>query len=118
MKMDSSFLRLRTSEALIYIDRGIKIEINSFTDPVASNIQLTDPDILEKMKGYKLSKNQVLSAYRSKTMLLKLKDELNVLAGTYFNREEAKKIIDRLNKEIQKAKISVGATSFKLEELK
>lgn len=118
MKMDSSFLRLRTSEALIYIDRGIKIEINSFTDPIASNIQLTDPDILEKMKSYKLSKNQLLSAYRSKTMLLKLKDELNVLAGTYFNREEAKKIIDRLNKEIQKAKISVGATSFKLEELK
>jgi len=58
----------------------------------------------------------VLSAYRSYAILLALKYEINIWASTYLSREDAKKVIDRFNKEILKAKISTGATSFKLKD--
>lgn len=116
-KDDTTFLRLRKSEAFVFLNRGIHIEVNSYTDPVKSNMEVS-PEFAERMSSYKLSKNQILSAYRSASVLLKLKDELNVLAGAYLPREEAKKVIDRLNGAIAKTKISVGATSFKLDELK
>jgi hypothetical protein len=40
-----------------------------------------------------------------------------VLAGRYLDRETAKVVIDRLNKEMGAAKISIGPTSIKLSEL-
>ena len=46
-----------------------------------------------------------------------MKSELNLLAGKYFSREEAKFIIDRLNREINKVKINAGATSIKQSDL-
>jgi len=69
------------------------------------------------MKHYKLSKNDILSAYRSAEILKKLKGEINILAGTFLGREEAGIVIDRFNKEYAKARISIGATSIKLSEL-
>ncbi len=117
-KMDSNFVRLRKSEVFINLSRDILVEINSYTDPVSSNISVSNEEILKKMTDYKLSKNQVLSAYRSATILFKLKEELNVLAGKYFSREDAKNIIDRLNKKIASTKIVVGSTSIALEEFK
>jgi hypothetical protein len=57
-----------------------------------------------------------LSAYRSREVLLTLKKELNELAGVYLTREEAKIVIDRLNKEIDNARIFVGRTSFPLKD--
>ena len=117
-KMDTNFVRLRKSEVLINLNRDILLEINSFTDPVSSNIKVSNEEISKKMTTYKLTKNQILSAYRSATILFQLKEELNVLAGKYFNREESKKIIDKLNKEISKTKIVVGFTSIDLEEFR
>jgi hypothetical protein len=49
---------------------------------------------------------------------MQLKDELNVLAGTYLDRQTAKIVIDRLNNEIAKTKITVGKASFKINQLK
>lgn len=117
-RMDSTFARLRKSEVLINLNRGVLLEINSYTDPVASGITISNEEIKEKMEDYQLTKNQVLSAYRSYAILVKLKEELNVLAGRYFSREEAKTLIDKLNNEIQKVKIVVGATSIPMEEFK
>jgi hypothetical protein len=117
-KMDTNFVRLRKSEVLINLNRDVLLEINSFTDPVSSNIKVSNEEISKKMTTYKLTKNQILSAYRSATILFQLKEELNVLAGNYFNREESKKIIDKLNKEISKTKIVVGFTSIGLEEFR
>lgn len=113
-KMDSTFVRLRKSEVLIHIDRSITLEINSFTDPVASSINITNDEIIAAMSKYKLSKNDILSAYRTAAILNTLKSELNVLAGKYMNREEAKIVIDKFNKLWLKTKINVGRTSFKL----
>jgi len=113
-KMDSTFMRLRKSEVLIHIDRAITMEINSFTDPVSSSINITDEEITTAMSKYKLSKNDILSAYRTATILNTLKSELNVLAGKYLTREDAKIVIDRFNKLWEKTKINVGRTSFRL----
>ncbi len=116
-KMDTTFVRLRRSEVLINLDRKIQLEVNSFTDPVKSNIQISESTILDAMKKYQLTKNQILSGYRSAEILLQLRDEMNVLAGTYFDRVNAKIIIDRLNTEINNTKITIGPASFKVNQL-
>lgn len=116
-KLDSTFQRLRKTEVLINLSRKITLEVNSYTDPVKSNLKVSESSILEAMKKYQLTKNQVLSAYRSAQVLLQLKDEMNVLAGQYFDREKAKIIIDRLNTEVNNAKITVGPASFKVNQL-
>ena len=66
---------------------------------------------------YKLSKNDILSVYRTATILKKMKQEINLLAGTYLDRTNAKIVIDRFNKEMSKVKISVGITSIRLSDL-
>lgn len=115
-KMDSSFVRLRKSEVLIHIDRAITMEVNSFTDPVSSSLSISNEEILSVMSKYKLSKNDILSAYRTATILKTLKTEINVLAGKYLNREEAKIVIDRFNKQWLKTRINVGRALFKVED--
>ncbi|MDP4866802.1 MAG: hypothetical protein NWR53_09095 [Crocinitomicaceae bacterium] len=116
-RQDATFQRLRVSEIFIQLNRSILVEINSYTDPVSSSITVTNADQLALMKQYKLSKNDLLSAYRSAEILRKLKTEVNYLAGTFLGREEAGIVIDRFNKEFAKARISIGATSIKLSEL-
>lgn len=116
-KFDSTFVRLRKSEVLIHIDRGILLTVNSFTDPVRSSLDVSNETITAAMVKYKLSKNDVLSAYRSASILRELKNEINVLAGRYLKREEASIVIDRFNKELDKVRVSVGSTSFKWSAL-
>lgn len=117
-RSDSAMLRLRRSEMFIHLNRAIRVEINSYTDPVKSNIEISNAAITALMNKYKLSKNDVLSAMRTATILNKLKDEINLKAGTYLNREDAKLVIDRFNKEWLKTKITIGQTSIKLADLK
>ncbi|MFN6013258.1 MAG: hypothetical protein ACK47F_01035, partial [Flavobacteriales bacterium] len=78
---------------------------------------ISDASLTELMTKYRLSKNDILSAMRTATILNKLKEEINVTAGTYLSREKAKLVIDRFNKEWAKTRISVGQTSIKLTEL-
>jgi hypothetical protein len=115
---DSTFERLRRSELYVDLRRGIHVDINSYTDPVKSALKITNPEILEAMSKYKLSGNDLLSALRTATILTKFKEEINYLAGTYLDREKAKIVIDRFNKEFARTRISVGSTSFKMSELK
>ena len=117
-KMDSTYVRLRKSEVLIKMDRSIELEINSFTDPVASSLKIDNDEISANMSKYGLSKNDILSAYRTNAILQQLKVEINVLAGKYLSREDARIVIDRFNKTFEKTKVSVGRTSFKQEDLK
>jgi hypothetical protein len=117
-RMDSTYLRLRKSELFVSLDRDISVEVNSYTDPVGSALKIDDAAILELMAKYKLSKNDILSVYRTATILKKMKQELNVYAGVYLDRVKAKQVIDRFNKEMNKVKINVGITSIKLNSLK
>jgi hypothetical protein len=112
-KMDSSYAHLRLSEVMINLGREITLEINSYTDPVVSNLKLEDGSLTNQMMDNNWSKNEMLSAMRTLTILQKLKEEVNTMAGLYLTREEAKIVIDRFNKAVQKAKISVGKSSLK-----
>jgi hypothetical protein len=114
-KSDSIYSQLRRSELFVHMDRGIALEINSYTDPVKSNLDLTSKDVFTNvMAKFSLSKNDILSAYRSYAILNQFKTEMNVLAGKYLSREQARIVIDRFNKKMAKSKITVGRTSFKL----
>lgn len=115
-KMDTSFVRLRFSELFIQLDRSITIEVNSFTDPVKSDFKSNNAIITSLQSQFKLSNNDILSAYRSYSLLKKFKDEINYLAGVYMTREEAKIVIDRFNREYEKVKIGIGPTSVKITE--
>jgi hypothetical protein len=116
-KMDSSNLRLRSTQVNIFLNRGILLEINTFTDPVKTNLKAPNQSIQTELNKYHLSGNDYLSALRTAAVIQKLKTELNVLAGTYLSREEAKIVIDRLNKQLDNAKVSCGPTSFRWQEL-
>ncbi|TSJ42272.1 hypothetical protein [Fluviicola chungangensis] len=116
-KMDSSNLRLRSTQVNIFLNRGILLEINTFTDPVKTNLKAANESIQNELNKYHLSGNDYLSALRTATVIQKLKTELNVLAGTYLSREDAKIVIDRLNKQLEGVKVSCGPTSFKWQEL-
>lgn len=110
------FKRLRVSDVKIDINRKISFIVNSYTDPVKSNFIAPSELILSKQKQYGWTNNEVLSAYRSYTILLMLQKELNILAGKYLERNEAKIVIDRLNKSISKVNITVGKRSLKLKD--
>ncbi len=115
-KTDSTFVRLRRSELFVHIDRSIVMEVNSYTDPVQSNLEIKNNNILNQMSKYRLSKNDILSAYRASAILKQFKKEVNVLAGGYLSRENAKIVIDRFNHKINNARISIGKTSIKISE--
>ena len=99
------------------MDRSISLSVNSYTDPVKSSITVSEDVLQSAMTKYKLSKNDILSAYRTATIMRALKKEVNVLAGKYLSREDASVVIDRFNKVWAKTKVSVGSTSFKLSNL-
>lgn len=116
-KEDETYKRLRLSEVLVNIERDIVVEVNSFTDPVKSNFHAPKATIENLKAQYKLSNNEILSVYRSAEILKKLKEEINLLAGIYLKREEAKIVIDKFNRQFDKVRISVKATSIKMSEL-
>lgn len=115
-KMDSSFLQLRKSELFINMGRNIQVNVNSYTDPVRSSITISSETINSSMTKHGLSKNDILSAYRTHAILMAFKNEINVLAGRYLSREQASIVIDRINKQLDKTRIAVGRTSFKLSD--
>lgn len=116
-KENEVYKRLRLSEVMINIERDIIMEINSFTDPVKSGFNIPKASIESMKAQYKLSNNEILSAYRSAAILKKFKEEISVLAGAYMTREEAKIIIDRFNRQFEKTRISVGPVSIKITDL-
>jgi hypothetical protein len=114
--MDTSMVRLRTTQISLFINRGLFLEINTFTDPVKTTIQKTG-EISEQLADFQLSDNDYLSALRAASVIQQLKSELNILAAAYLSREEAKIVIDRMNKTLDATKVSCGPISFKWQEL-
>lgn len=114
--LDESMVRLRTTQISLFINRGLFLEINTFTDPVKTNIPKPE-NHKNLLAEFQLSDNDYLSALRAARVIQKLKSELNVLAGTYLAREEAKIVIDRLNKTLDATRISCGPISFKWLDL-
>jgi len=116
-RMDSTMIRLRSTRVAIDLNRGVLIQVNTFTDPVRTNLKPTDLGIASTMQKFGLTGNDYLSAMRTAAVIQQLKGELNVLAGTYLTREQAKVVIDKMNKAFDGMRVSCGATSFKWQEL-
>lgn len=113
-KMDSTFRDLRRTEMYITLNRGVTLEVNSYTDPVHSNVKVDNPDMMEQFTKLGLTENEILSVMRTYSVLVKMKEEINYLAGIYMTRPEAKIVIDRFNKTLSKQRISVKTGSVKL----
>lgn len=114
-RADSSFSNLRISYLYVDINRGIQIRFNSYTDPVRSNF-VPSESIKKIQIENKLTNNDILSAYRTYTIIHKFNREINQLASRYLSREDAKIVIDRLNKSLKKLKITVGNCSIPQHE--
>ena len=54
-KMDSTFLRLRKSELMIHVQREIVVEVNSYTDPVKSNLKISLNNQLSTISSFTTS---------------------------------------------------------------
>lgn len=115
-KKDSSFIRLRCAQVFVQIGREIHLEVNSFNDPVASIFSGASELVRYKQASFRLSNNDLLTAYRSKEIALKLNMELNTLAKAYLSKDESEVVIDRLNKQIDESRIIVGQTSFLIKD--
>lgn len=114
---DSSYAKLRKTAMYVQTDRRVVFEIESFTDPLKSAIDIKNKNLLEFCKKYDLTKNDVLSALRTKSVMIQLQDEFIKWVAKNYEAEKARFIIDRFNNEFQKTKIQIGKTSIKPKEL-
>jgi hypothetical protein len=116
-KNDSVYSRLRKTALYVQTFNKLEIEVESFTDPVKSSFQITNKNLLEIAKKHQLSKNDLLSGFRTKSVLLRFQDEYIKWVGKNYDAEKAILIIDRFNQEFQKTKITIGTVSIKIKEL-
>lgn len=115
-KFSDDFRLLRATEVFMLVEREVKLIINSYTDPVKSNFIPPNQAVKKKAIQYNWSNNQLLSAYRTYTVLKQLQNELNIWAGNLLEREEAVVVIDRINKNIEKSSITIGNRSLKFKD--
>jgi hypothetical protein len=113
----SDYKNLRQTSLTIDIKEQITIDVNSFTDPVRTNFTPNSEQLSKWLSQGKVSHNDALSVYRTAAVLMALKKELMYFAGEYLDRENTSKVIDYLEAEFGKAKISVGNNSVKLSSL-
>jgi hypothetical protein len=108
-RADSLFASLRKTNLFMKVDRLIYFRIDSYTDPVISNLVVKNHNkIQELITSGKITKNDALSAFRSVAVMNQLKLELNINASKYLSQEKAKKLIDQLNSSIEKSRVKVG----------
>jgi hypothetical protein len=116
-RLSQEFKRLRSSNLFIKIDRELTIKVNSFTDPVVSNLDLEGLRLTEIAEVHLLSKNELLSAMRCISLIYKLKEELTNQATTHLNQADSKKFIDKLDGALQKSKIQIGNVYIRLKDI-
>lgn len=114
---DSINAKLRKTALYVQTDRRVVFEIESFTDPLKSAIDIKNKNLLELCKKYNLTKNDILSALRTKSVMIQLQDEFIKWVAKHYDAEKARVIIDRFNDEFQKTKIQIGVVSIKPKEL-
>jgi hypothetical protein len=114
----NEYKRLRKTELFLKADRNIAIKIESFTDPVVSNLVLKNSKFQDLVEKKKLSKNDILSAYRSIAVLNELKLEFHILCSQYLPQDRAKTIIDVFNSSLEKSMIQVGNESLRMKDFR
>ena len=117
-RLSGDFKRLRKTELLVKADRNIAIKIESFTDPVVSNILIKNAKFQDLIDKKKNTKNDLLSAFRSIAVLNELKLEFHILCSQYLPQDRAKTIIDVFNNSLEKSIIQVGNESLKMKDFR
>jgi hypothetical protein len=116
-RTDSTYARLRKTAMYIQTNHKLIIEIESFTDPVRSGITINNKTLSDVAVKNNLSKNDLLSGLRTKTVMTTFQDEYIKWVANHYDANHARIIIDRFNNEFQKTRIRVGGINFKPKEL-
>lgn len=109
-----NFKSLRHSALQIKINRSLIIHVESSTDPVVSNLNTSAFPVESLLKTYGLSRNELLSILRTRSIMLQVKNELISICPNYLNTSLAKKFIDQLEDSVEHSKYHVGRTTLKL----
>lgn len=112
------FKSLRNTTIQIKLNRSLQIRIASTTDPVKSNVVSEHFDTHAFCQTNDISKNELLSALRTRSMLIQLRKELVQYATVYLTNAEAKKFIDALDNAIQKSTMKIGIKPIKLPKIR
>jgi len=112
------FKSLRNTTIQIKLNRSLQIRIASTTDPVKSNVVSEHFDTDAFCQTNDISKNELLSALRTRSMLIQLRKELVQYATVYLTNVEAKKFIDALDNAIQKSTMKIGIKPIKLPKIR
>lgn len=117
-RQQKEFSDLRKTVLYLKVDRMVNVKIDSYTDPVQSNLVVKSSRIQELINEGKISKNDALSAYRSLAVLNQLKLELNVQASKHLEPENAKRLIDQMNNAIEKSRVKIGNEYLRIKDFK
>ena len=117
-RLSADYKRLRKTELLLKADRNIAVKIESFTDPVVSNLAIKSTKFNDLEEKRKITKNDLLSAYRSVAVLNQLKLEFHILCSQYLPTDRAKTIIDLFNSSLEKSLIQVGNESLRMKDFR
>jgi hypothetical protein len=109
-----AYKSLRHSALQVKINRSLQIHIESTTDPVVSNLTSTQFPIESILKTNNISKNELLSVLRTRSILMQTKNELIAICPKYLSTPKAKKFIDQLEERVAQSKFYVGETAIKL----
>ena len=116
--IDSNYLKLRSSELIVKVGKEIEINTSSFTDGNNNDLKLENLENTNLVEQYKLTNQEIITLYRTASILNKFKTELISSAKHYLSEEDSKRIERKINKEWLKVKVSVGKVKIKLNDLK
>ncbi|MFM7596236.1 MAG: hypothetical protein ACKO4Y_08670 [Flavobacteriales bacterium] len=117
-RSDWAYKSLRHSGLQIKINRSLNIHIESSTDPVVSNLTSSSIPVESLLTNYNISKNELLSVLRTRSILLQMKNELIAISPTYLSTRDAKKFIDELEESLAQSKYAIGNKTIKIPRLK
>jgi len=105
--------RLNFSES----EENIVLNIESYTDPVKSNFSKKTITVQPIKEKYSLTENQLLSVFRSYTVLEKFYGELLRAANFHFEDKEKEKLLNNLRKTFEKSTIIAGTTEVNTKDI-
>jgi hypothetical protein len=107
-------VRLRTVQIYGSIDRGVGLEINSFTDLVKTSQPVFSSRINKMILKNKWSNNDLLTAYRTTWAFEQCVLELKQIANEMMDPDAAKKIVAILDKSLKNARIDIHGKHVKM----
>ncbi|MBI1836642.1 MAG: hypothetical protein HYR91_05190 [Flavobacteriia bacterium] len=111
---DSTENKLNFSELIIDSQKDFTIIVNTFTHNKECAFNTENPEIILIAKNNNLSKNDLLTLYRSAVLLEQFKSDFLKYASIHLQKEAYDKISKKINKSWNKIEIKCGKTKIKL----